>query len=265
MSKKGYNNKEDLEFEESVAKKIEEYGYKIYGRNVIWDMRKSRLMEIDILMYKTIVECKNTTLRDVGEKKFTRQMSKYIEKFPDFKIVVWFKSLDKGDETYKEMKESYKEVIFVDNIYDFLREYERPKEFYYIREPEVLWSLIARSNPNNYDNILPYTKINPLIISCVECYLNDEIEEEKLRILKEMVIKTDKLEKGDIYLTCRKNYDYSDGLPIYNRYYMKMTRYFQTSDSLPKFIIEGCHFECNMCNKIYTIKRRIKNMCKNCY
>lgn len=261
-----YNSVEDLKFEEDVANQIYANGFKIYGRNVIWKSKLNiRIMEIDILLYKTIIECKNSNIRNIGDNKFMKQLNKYLEKFPDFQIVFWFSKIDREDESYKELKTNYPNVIFVDNIYDFLREYTPPKEFFYIQDPETLWSIIARNNSTSYDFLLPYVKISQFIIDCVECYLNDPIEEIKLNLLKEKIIITDKIEKGDIFITCRKNYDYTNGTPIYNRFFLKIDRVKQTSNSLPKFIIEGCHVVCHKCNKIYTIKRMIKSRCKKCY
>ena len=261
-----YNSESDLKFEEEVAIKLFDNGYKIYGRNVIWkDESNIRILEIDILLYKTIVECKNTNIKNVGDKKFMRQLNKFIDKFPDFQIVFWFSKIDREDDSYIELKTNYPNIIFTDNIYDFIREYTPPKEFFFIREPEVLWSLIARNNTNNYDHILPFVKINPFIIDCVECYLNDPIEEINLLKLKEKIILTNKIDPSDIYITCRKNYDFTHGIPIYNRFFLKIERVKQSSNSLPRFVIEGCHVICTKCNKIYTIKRMIRNLCNKCY
>jgi len=145
---------------------------------------ESRKCEINILLYKTIIECKNTILNNSyfknkhGMNKLINQIERHYHYFPDFTHVLWFKEIDKESDFYFELKSKYPFLIIIDNIEDFKVEYTKPIEYYYINSQNTLWVMIAEKNDYDFSEILKRTRISQITIDTVRAFIDNEIEKK---------------------------------------------------------------------------------------
>lgn len=138
------------DFELFVRKEIIGAGFHIFGANLKKQKEIKGKAEIDILLYKTIIECKSVSLsylsreKAVKEKNHLRkQIITFKRIFPDYKLIIWLKNANHSPETIFDDID-ITNVYFIDNIAKLRQVYTEPT--YYISDKFIIFTLISNLN-----------------------------------------------------------------------------------------------------------------------
>lgn len=254
------------DFEIYVADILKSNNYKIFGRNVhLYNIKEKELTEIDILLYKTIIECKAGKIDNLNYL----QCHRYRLLFPDFKIIIW--TLD--EEITNDL--SYYEdinVSIVRNLEEFSAIYKEPK-WYYINDRSVLTSLVANRDdslyPLKYENVFIKESI---IIDSMNIIINLEELKKLFRIITKINIIKDESSLPRDYIrvhsqnTCKI---LNASSKFYRYLYLKKCLYFNITVykiDLAEIRSETNFITCTYCNReiCYLYNDEEKKLCKTC-
>jgi len=208
---------EDLLFEKEVANKLSEANYEIYSRNILIKEEKDDNVkcEIDILLYKTIVECKYTDFKTISDyiinQKLERQLNRYLKYFPDFTVILWFKTIteeDRHSTYYTFLKTEFPNVILTDSIDDLKLQYNPPSPEYIIKKPHIIWSFIAKNGDLSQYDFITNIKCHSSILRDFECFIDDQIEKDNYIRFKsqiKIIENIKEIDKWDIEIIMTNN------------------------------------------------------------
>lgn len=262
-------------FEKHVEQKLRDAGYRIYGTNMRFKINGSQSEEIDILLYKTIIECKSIPFSNINSSRFTfGKMVKQIEKMSHihngFTIVLWLSNITEEDrETflYRNFKRKFPKLIITDSVEDFMKQYTVPEEFYYISKGHTVWNIIAKNRKDTCDDIMCKIKIPEKIMKNFECFIDDPEERKNFDELKKKAIIIDNdckkathtIDKYDIEISgmrfaTERKYDFTfDGF----KFRLSIPQTKSTSIGHPMWVIDG-FIKCSKCDKPWT-ERLVKD------
>ena len=196
-----------ISFEIEIEDLLKSNGFCIFGSNIIFDgqigNRHSNIYELDIILYKTIVECKSSSIIDdkLNEDRYndcSKQLNLYHLLYPSFIQVLWFKKIIKTSPLYIRLKSEFPDVIITDSIDDFKKEYVKPTEFYYISKILPINCIISKDNTYDYSSLFPKIKVSRKTLDIVRCFLIDETDKINFENFEKKVIITDDFDLFDI-------------------------------------------------------------------
>jgi hypothetical protein len=266
----------DLLFEKEVADKLLEANYEIFSRNLIIKEEKDDNVkcEIDILLYKTIIECKYTDFKTISDyiinQKLERQLNRYSKYFPDFTVVLWFKTITEEDRLstyYTFLQTEFPNVILTDSIKDLKTRFILPKQEYVIRKPHIIWSFIAKNGNLSQYSFLENIKCHSNILRDFVCFVDDPIEKENfIRFKSQINIVNDikEIKRWDIEISTTNNSQIERSFN-YNKskFILLIPQIEYSSIGHPMYLISGFQI-CMKCNKITTNKKMKGSICKFC-
>ena len=261
------------EYENKIKSLLRANNYHIFGENIKIFQDRNIILEIDILLHRTIIECKCTTFTHQGDIDASiKQINKYIKYFPTYKIILW---LENSEEYKKKISLNHSNLFIINTIEEFKQIYQEDK--FYIDDKHInsVASFISNLNPNyNYlEHLYSKIYIHRTFAEQIKDILVDPNEiakyydfYQKINIVPDdfvfnSFIKLDTKQKSN-------NNHFSLGQNIeqrLNNYFY----YYITPYSLDKINIEIVKklyaVMCQSCNGKFTKSLMKDKLCKKCY
>jgi hypothetical protein len=189
-------------------------------------------------------------------------------------MVLWFKGNNERHPIYSYLKKIFPKLIITDNIEDFKRKYEAPKESFYVGKRETIWTMISKNNTYDFSEIWKSTTINTKFLEYIECFVFDPIETEKFKKMKSLVKISETNDIFDVLILSSKEHkeikrkyysvgkdDEGNGIFRYCYFIPKVPN--EKARSEPKFKIDGYEY-CLICKKLRNVKKLIEFKCRFC-